>query len=173
MPDESTTIDISGILLYIDKGVRPCILRAWNNYYGFLKYDLPIPDFHNTRECFYKFLPSTHSTLAIPSHAFHLFVFENWLPAIGCTALFAVKDSHIYCIRQDSSSVWWIALDWPHVHVYKTLWELQQSLSSTRYLILLFPLSKRSILQQCIRAWRPKPTSYYTELQKALLSTCA
>lgn len=171
MPDESTQIDISGISYYIDKGVRPCILRAWNNYHGYQKYDLPIRHFHNTRTCFYKFVPPTYGTLALPSHAFHLFVLHKWLSAISCTALFVVNHSHIFCVKYEVSKCW-IVYDWPHVFVHQTLWDLQRSLSSTRYLILLFPLSKKSTLQQCIRDWRPKPTPYYIDLQKELLSIC-
>ena len=170
MSDPSNVFDLSGIPVYIDKGIRPCILRAWNNYYGFTKYDIPRDAVQNTREGFYAFVPPTHATIAFPSHYFHICVLHNWLPLIECKTCFVVKEYHIYCIKYARNNQW-ITLDWPNVKIYKTLWDIQSSLGDTRYIILLFPKNKINALKDCVQLWTHPSTPYYDEFHKMLCTS--
>ena len=147
----------------------PCILRAWNNYHSFSKYEEPAPDHQNTLDYFYTLTPPDFTTATLPSAYFHIAVQNRWTNRIGCTAMFVVNGTHIYLVRQQSDKRW-RRYDWPHTETYDSLITLGQSIYHTLYVILLYPSAHYDRLIGCFQDWVPKPTEFYLEFKRRLMA---
>jgi hypothetical protein len=149
---------------------RPCILRAWNNYYGYTRYETLASDHQNILSYFYTFTPPTHTTLAIPSSYFHIAIQLKWIDILQCAHLFVVNGTHIYYIKKMGITSWQ-KYDWPFSESYATLHDLSQTLHHTLFVIFLYSAEAtlRDTLITCIQAWKPKHTVYYTTFRRRLL----
>jgi hypothetical protein len=153
---------------FIDYGsTHPCILRAWNNYHGYVKYKTIASDHQNKLDYFYTLTPPHHRTLAFSSSYFHIAVLYKWLELIECKSLFVVNGKHIYCVKQKGTG--WQRYDWPFRDTYDSLWHLNNSFQHTLFVILLYPAENHERLIQAVQAWMPKRTAYYTEFRRKLL----
>lgn len=151
---------------YLCKNPNPCILRAWNNYYGYSKYDTVPPEYAPTLDYFYSLVPSGTATLSLPAVYFHVALLENWIRQIQCTHLFVIRDTHIYVIAEQETKQW-IRLDWPRRTPYSSLFEVNRAIQGAQTVIALYPASQHSVLKELLL--RYKPTSpFYMELKNLI-----
>lgn len=143
----------------------PCILRAWNNFAGYTQYERLLENHEDTLTYFLSLVPSTKSTVTIPSHYFHILV--PWIDLICCEALFVVKGSHVYVIKRSNKE--WIELDYPHTHTYTSIIDVSTHQQQSQYMIVLFPNTCVPTFQQCVRTWIPTQSPYYIHLKQELL----
>ena len=152
---------------YICNELVPCSLRAWNNFAGYTKYKSRLPNHEDSLAYFLTLVPSNSSTVTIPSHYFHIIV--PWIEHIHCEALFIIKDSHIYVIKRSGNE--WLALDYPHTHVYMSIIDISIQLQNVQYIVVLFPNIYNQIFKVCVQLWNPKQIPYYMNFKRELLYT--
>ena len=152
---------------YLCTTPTPCILRAWNNYYGYSKYVTVPLDYTPTLDYFYSLTPSGCTTLSLPVTYFHVAVLEHWISLIQCTHLFVIRNTHIYVIANIQGTPTWIGLDWPRRIPYSSLLDVNQSLKGAQTVLALYPASQHSTLINLLVRYTPL-TPFYMELKNKI-----
>jgi hypothetical protein len=147
----------------------PCILRAWNNWYGYSKYPEPAPDHQDTLTYFHTLVPEGFTTVTIPSAYFHIAVQQKWLERIDCSSLFVVNGTHIYLVKQQADHRW-RRYDWPHTDIYENIQALERSTHHTLFVVLLYPSANLEKLKGCFVDWVPKRTEFYLAFKRRLMA---
>ena len=150
---------------YLCRNPTPCILRAWNNYYGYSKYDTVPSDYAPTLDYFYSLVPEGTATLSLPAAYFHVAVLENWIRRIQCNHLFVIRDTHIYLIKEETDR--WISLDWPRRITYSSLFDLNRAVTGAQSIVALYPASRHSALKELLSQYKPE-TPFYRELKNKI-----
>ena len=150
---------------YLCRNPSPCILRAWNNYYCYSKYDTVPPEYAPTLDYFYSLVPEGYATLSIPVAYFHVALLENWIRRIQCTHLFVIRDTHIYVIKEETDM--WTRLDWPRRTPYSSLFEVNRAITGAQTVVALYPASQHLVLKELLLQYTPT-SPFYMELKNLI-----
>ena len=153
---------------YLCRNPNPCILRAWNNYYGYSKYVTEPPEYAPTLDYFYSLVPDETATLSLPVAYFHVTLLENWIRRIQCSHLFVIRDTHIYVIGEQETKEW-ISFDWPRRITYPSLFDVNRAIQGAQTVIALYPASQHSVLQDLLLQYKPS-SPFYMELKNLIVA---
>ena len=151
---------------YLCRNPSPCILRAWNNYYGYSKYDTVPPEYTPTLDYFYSLVPDGTAILSLPAVYFHIALLENWIRRIQCNHLFVIRDTHIYVIAEQETNTW-ISLDWPRRTPYSSLFDVNRAVQGAQTVLALYPARHHSLLKDLLMQYKPQ-TPFYRILKNKI-----